>query len=351
MVTPDSVGRALMDVSRRSHGLPTREENLAALAEQELARRKALADAGLAETNVALKQGELEYQPTAQGQETAESTAKIGQAEAMAGAANERGAYYKTQAERPQDFAPGHSYQDEAGDWQTAPMTPSQQGSGAAGLRLVTMPDPDDPTREIQKWVRPEEGVAYGKQGDTDARLEKVGQIVNVLGGLALRLNEGIDPSVSGRIQGMWMKFSAALNLDPDAQVYGDSLAGAASQLAKAFGESGRLSDQDIQRTVNMFPRPGDSEEVTRRKLKIIDILVGVGVGDRPLQKGSIESINAQRKNTAVVDQLVASISGGPNRTEPGGGVVVNPNSSSQELGGLDPEVMNRVNSLFTEDE
>lgn len=101
--------------------------------------------------------------------------------------------------------------------------------------------------------------------------LETARRMVGTLGdpdsimSLVTRINT--HEGVAGRVTGLIQKGKAALGTANDVQLYQDQLAGFASQLAKAFGESGRLSDQDIQRTTNMFPRVGDGAKLTTRKM------------------------------------------------------------------------------------
>lgn len=49
--------------------------------------------------------------------------------------------------------------------------------------------------------------------------------------------------------------------------LYQSGIKGFASSIAKAFGEAGVLTNQDIERAVGLFPRPGESPDATRQKL------------------------------------------------------------------------------------
>jgi hypothetical protein len=113
---------------------------------------------------------------------------------------------------------------------------------------------------------------------------------------LVSRINQ--TGGLAGRAVGIGRRGAAALGEDPDVQVYQDQMMGMASRLAKAFGESGRLSDQDIARTVNMFPRVGDSPEVTQRKMERISQLIS-GLGYDP------------EENSRLVDAAEQEIGGG----------------------------------------
>jgi hypothetical protein len=339
MVDWSRLTQAFYDMERRARDIPTRRENIEQIAMDNLKRKQAEANLGFTEARAAALPAAEERAAELHDARLRNYQSQISTREAPP----DPKVRMPAAAGSVEQFA--QAKERELG----RPLTSDEI------LQVQTEWDKAQGSGDSSQWsgaVQGKEGIFYPRMGitmpypegfqpkGTDDRLVKVGQIVDVLGGLALKLNEGIDPSVSGRIKGAWMKMSAMLNLDPDAQVYGDSLAGAASQLAKAFGESGRLSDQDIQRTVNMFPRPGDSETVTRRKLEIINILVGRGIGDNPLPKGSAESLQAQAENKMLVDQFANELSGGYGTVEPGGGVLSgipeNPRAESPELGGAE---------------
>jgi hypothetical protein len=81
------------------------------------------------------------------------------------------------------------------------------------------------------------------------------------------------DASMLGAIKGPLTEFASNVTkgrVSPSMALYTSQIRGFASAIAKAMGEAGRLSDQDIERTVMMFPRPGDSPELTERKLQAV---------------------------------------------------------------------------------
>jgi hypothetical protein len=297
----EGIARAFMDSERRKRELPTRAENIEAKAAEALAQRKALAEAGLSETK-------LEQAPELFARGGRESTAKVGQAESAASASEALASLRAEQQRRVGDVtqAPGSTYFGvDAPEGRTAPQTEAQKRSGALlGTKLEAdyVRDPSSPTGWKKVMKRVGEGAELNMKPGAgllgrEERMGKVAELVEELGGLATGINT--VPGVEGRIVGNFRKIKAAFNMDPDVQLYTDSLAGAASQLAKAFGESGRLSDQDIQRTVNMFPRVGDSPEVSQRKLDLIDILVGKVFSTPP---------NSAEANTPLVDEVEAQL-------------------------------------------
>ncbi len=137
---------------------------------------------------------------------------------------------------------------------------------------------------------------------------------------LAAKINQ--TAGIAGRAIGLGRRGAAALGEDPDVQVYQDQLAGMASRLAKAFGESGRLSDQDIMRTVNMFPRIGDSPEVTDRKMQRVSSLIDA-LGDDI------------RRNSILVDTMWSAHLRGDDIATGAGGE--DPGQPGQQGGGQEP--------------
>lgn len=59
------------------------------------------------------------------------------------------------------------------------------------------------------------------------------------------------------------------------AQTYATQARGAAAQIIKALGESGTLSDRDIQAAMDMLPKNTDTEAVAREKIANLNTLLG----------------------------------------------------------------------------
>jgi len=62
---------------------------------------------------------------------------------------------------------------------------------------------------------------------------------------------------------------------DPLAAKYTDQIRGFASSIAKAFGEAGMLTNQDIERAIGLFPRIGESSQTTLDKLVNVKRVMG----------------------------------------------------------------------------
>ena len=56
-------------------------------------------------------------------------------------------------------------------------------------------------------------------------------------------------------------------NWNPSAQTYATQSRGAAAQIIKALGESGQLSDRDMQSAMDMLPKNTDSDKVAKEKI------------------------------------------------------------------------------------
>lgn len=81
----------------------------------------------------------------------------------------------------------------------------------------------------------------------------------------------GQDNGVLANIFGGVQSFAGGAGLDENARLYESQAGSAATQLARAIsGESGAMSDQDIQRAKDMIPKLSDSRQVRAQKLAIL---------------------------------------------------------------------------------
>jgi hypothetical protein len=116
--------------------------------------------------------------------------------------------------------------------------------------------------------------MAYSALGGPDVK--------DSLWNLAVTINT--DPSMAGAVKGWARDVNAAHNpraasrMDPTAVKYRSQIMGFASSIAKAFGESGVLTNQDIQRAVNLFPLIGDDPTVTADKLNRVKAVMQAGI-------------------------------------------------------------------------
>ena len=141
----------------------------------------------------------------------------------------------------------------------------------------------DNPGRMVIRSndaIRSAPDGTYAKKAPS-GKASRLGSVMEIFGGpesmnpaslwnAAKAMNKGKEGGL-GRVEGVaGTKFRIWTGDEPFSRAYQDQLAGFASQIAKEFGESGRLSDQDILRTVNLFPTPADTEEETDIKLNQI---------------------------------------------------------------------------------
>lgn len=106
--------------------------------------------------------------------------------------------------------------------------------------------------------------------------------VPNSLWDLATKINN--DPSMMGAITGA-VRAGAAENFprlssrqDPKARLYISQIKGFASSIAKAFGESGVLTNQDIQRAMDLFPIIGEDPALSLDKLKRVKAVMDAGM-------------------------------------------------------------------------
>ena len=106
--------------------------------------------------------------------------------------------------------------------------------------------------------------------------------VPNSLWSLATAINS--DDSMMGAAKGWARDVNANMNprtaarLDPQVNLYRSQIQGFASSIAKAFGESGVLTNQDIQRAISLFPLVGEDSSTTKNKLTRIKTIMEAGM-------------------------------------------------------------------------
>ena len=147
---------------------------------------------------------------------------------------------------------------------------------------------------ESQLRANPE---VYRKIYAADVKKDKRGgSVMEIFGGpnsndpaslwnAATAMNEGKTGGLGRMTGAIGTAYRSFMGEEPLTRNYQKQLAGFSSMIAKEFGEAGRLSDQDIQRTMNLFPTPGDTEEETAISLGLIwkVIRYGQGRAERPV--------------------------------------------------------------------
>lgn len=99
--------------------------------------------------------------------------------------------------------------------------------------------------------------------------LTKLGTADTILGQIESQLSTvGLGDGPAGKVQGTFKSVLGKLGLNDNAAAYNDFRNGIATQLAKALGESGSLSDQDIKRAITLIPGLNDTAGQAKLKLQ-----------------------------------------------------------------------------------
>lgn len=114
-----------------------------------------------------------------------------------------------------------------------------------------------------------------GASGDLSSTqqqsLTKLGTADTILSQIEQQLaTVGLGGGPLGKAQGTFKSVMGKLGLNDNAAAYEDFRKGIATQLAKALGESGNLSDQDIKRAIQMIPGLNDTAGQAQLKLQQI---------------------------------------------------------------------------------
>jgi hypothetical protein len=325
----DKLGRAMLDVSRRRHDLPTRQENIDARAMEDLKRRQAMAAAGLTEAKAEALPEQMDMQ-----RRMSEATigARGAQAEAARALAAQRGEGPEDDWEITPDgrhmFNPRTQELKPLPEGTPALIKPQSQGSGIQGAQKDFFQDPE--TGEWKYRLVP--GTMGGEytvqplaaERQKMSQMNAAGLIVgspddpDTIFKLAMDLNAG-NTGIVDRVIGSIVSLAGKAGYTgtiagksaADANIYNSQIRGQASILAKSFGESGRLSDQDIERTVQMFPIIGEGPEVTRRKMERIQSLISALAGLPGAAKGSAQALANEQQAAQLLDSYQQEVYGG----------------------------------------
>lgn len=111
-----------------------------------------------------------------------------------------------------------------------------------------------------------------GMGGDLSANqqqsLIKLETADNIVGRIESQLAEvGLGSGPVGKLQGKFKNVLGSLGVNTDAEAYNKFRSGVATQLAKALGESGNMSDNDIKRALDLIPSLDTSSEAAQKNL------------------------------------------------------------------------------------
>lgn len=126
-----------------------------------------------------------------------------------------------------------------------------------------------------------EQGI-FGGGGETDLtaqqqnKLMALSQAESIVGEIESAVEE-LNLSTLGpvaRARGVNRNIGAAIGTDVNASTYKSFREGIANVLSKSLGQSGSLSDTDIERAIALIPELGDSEKEAARKIQTLKELI-----------------------------------------------------------------------------
>jgi len=124
------------------------------------------------------------------------------------------------------------------------------------------------------------ERAAAGQREKLDTLLDTIGTLA--LGTVDPQTGEVVSSGIFNS-QGVWARLKgwirgglSYVNYDPAAAEYNSLLIGFSPILARSIGHTGVLTQVDVESTVQLFPKLGDSQEVATRKLtNVMKIMSG----------------------------------------------------------------------------
>jgi hypothetical protein len=100
-----------------------------------------------------------------------------------------------------------------------------------------------------------------------------------------------LSRGILSRITGVGQRFEAAMNVNEDVALYMSTVAGFTPLLARAVGHTGVLTEQDVQRTMLLLPRPGNSKEISDAKIALLRRIMDLAPDVYGGEKGSPDFI------------------------------------------------------------
>jgi hypothetical protein len=325
----ERLGRAILDAQRREAGMPTRRENIEAMARADLERRKALADAGISETDLATKQGLLSNQPAEFEQGAAESGALVSQREASTAASTAAADLSRRKLTDPLEVSGGASLMTPEGQIVgTAPKQFDPRGGGQT-YKIDTV---DEHGNAVQRIVRGEPGMEWPKGPTAEARnMEIQGAAVDPAFETMLGALDALEQTMGGDQPGIMDRAAGVL---PGTDTYwakdnfiksARALAGAI--VARQAGEGSRLSDEDRRAyseaaavVNNLILLPGGITEARRRLTEIRKLLANiqarrkavasnvVGMSDFATDENAVETPETQDAPGAVETKTIRGV-------------------------------------------
>lgn len=122
-------------------------------------------------------------------------------------------------------------------------------------------------------------GVTAGQQGLKLAQ-QRAMPVLQDIGSRALALNKGGKGGAAARFGGAARGVAGRMGMDSSADLYTSGIRGFVPLFARAVGHVGVLTELDVKRTEDLFPRIGDAENVTLEKMQRIQRIM---TGQEPM--------------------------------------------------------------------
>lgn len=160
----------------------------------------------------------------------------------------------------------------------TRPRIQKTAGVNADGKAVTKFIDIDSGETVHEELAAPtaderNRGASTGRAMPVIGRASELSSVINTKYG------------VNAKMLGSYRELKARVNEDPDVAEYVSLVEGFTPLIARAAGHTGVLTEQDVERTVQLLPKPGDSADLAARKLRNLNSLLG-GSGATPPPTG-----------------------------------------------------------------
>lgn len=149
-------------------------------------------------------------------------------------------------------------------------------------------------------------GVAPTTVSAANMARQRATPVLQDLGSRITSLNQGGEGGFVERAGGVARNVAGTVGMDPAADLYRTGVRGFTPLLARSVGHVGVLTEQDVARTEELFPRIGDSAAATAEKLARIQRIMS---GQEPLP--------FQFENPSYDESGVAQTGGTPTVPQP----------------------------------
>jgi hypothetical protein len=150
---------------------------------------------------------------------------------------------------------------------------------------------------------------------------QRAAPVLNDLGSRITALNQGSEGGFGARAVGAARGAASAAGADPAVDLYRTGVRGFVPLFARSVGHVGVLTELDVQRTEDLFPRVGDAADVTAEKLARLNRIMA---GQEPAP--------FEFENPEYTDRGITSAPGTAVQQPPAGGVKIQRNKRTGEV-------------------